>query len=216
MTKRKPTRAEHKAAVSADLEAAQRARKKGHWREAIKHYEDLLEREPGRADLRVRIAELYAQHGAVEAARASYQTAAEAYLHFGERDKALSVFIGAARMVRCDPQLWSKAADLELEKHHRGNAMRHLLDGGKALIHANMHQHAVRLLRRAFSLEPFHPDVGLALGHALLATGRKAEARSLWLRIGLAARRRDIVRRARWALARHFPTPINLWRVLVP
>jgi hypothetical protein len=74
----------------------------------------------------------------------------------------------------------------------------------------------VCLLRRAFSLEPFHPEVGLALGHALLKTGHRAEARIMWLRIGLARHHAAIVRRARWALARHFPTPINLWRIIAP
>ncbi len=184
------------------------------WRERVLRCERMLEAEPHRLELRLRLAQIHAEHASVEAAQGHYRAAAEAYLHAGERRQARNVYAAAARAIGGDWELWARAADLALEEEQPEIALGYLHEGGETLLAAKMPQGALRLLRRAFSLEPFHPEVSLALGHALIGAGRRSEARLLWLRLGLARRRDDVVRRAHWALARHFLSPQSLWRVL--
>ena len=69
------------------------------------------------------------------------------------------------------------------------------------------------LLRRAFSLEPFHLDTSLLLARALVRIGRRDEARSLLVRLAL-EKHGAALRRVQWALVRCAPSPRSLWQLV--
>jgi tetratricopeptide (TPR) repeat protein len=181
------------------LDKAQAARGRGAFRTAISEYEKVLAQHPERADVFVRVADLYSKQHDKKAAHSAYMKAAAAFVGQGFPERALAAYLSAARVLPREPTAWREAAELELQRSHKTNGMRLLMRSADALSKARQHEAALVLLRRAFSLEPFQLEVSLSVARALLRTGRRQEARSLLVR--LAFERRP----ARWALIRAFP-----------
>lgn len=197
-----------KVFVSTSLERANALRRKGAWRRAIAAYEELLSEHPDRADVRLKLADLYAAHGKPTAAVAHYMATADAFAKQGFKERAVGVYLAAARRVPLEPEPYRRAARLELERGHRGNGVRLLLASARVFSRSARHGEALVLLRQAFSLEPFQLDTSLFLARTLARTGHKAEARSLLVRLAWEKHGRALVR-VRWALLCCVPTMQN-------
>lgn len=206
---RKP--ASDKALVASSLERAQAAQRRGAWRRAIAVYEEVLSEHPDRADVRLKLADLYARHHRHDAAYGHYQRTADHYLKLGYKERAVAVFLVAARRVPSQPESYRRAAELELERGHRQNGARFLRESARVLRRLRRDEDAVTLLRQAFSLEPFSIETSLQLSESLRRTGRRQEARSLIVR--LAFEKRDV--RLRWELVRCAPSVGTVFGFLI-
>ena len=111
------------------LRKADRARKQGRRKKAIKLYRDVLVVEPNDTHVHRKIAPLLAQTKQRKDAWRSYQRAAEQLQSQGFVDQAIGVLRDAARHLADEPNLWHTLSRLELERHRPADAVNALLEG---------------------------------------------------------------------------------------
>ena len=105
------------------LRKADRARKQGRRKKAIKLYRDVLVVEPNDTHVHRKIAPLLAQTKQRKDAWRSYQRAAEQLQSQGFVDQAIGVLRDAARHLADEPNLWHTLSRLELERHRPADAV---------------------------------------------------------------------------------------------
>jgi len=194
------------------LGAADRARSRGNLRQAVAGYRRVLEADPGDAAVHAKLAPLLARRGEGDASLTSFRAAAKGQLDAGFADRAVAVYSQAVTFFPEEASLWDAMARVQLGKGRRAEAVRALLDGGRALART-VRPKAIALLRQALEIEPAHLEVSLVLAGALAGYGGRAEAVELLERL-LPDQRGAARRRVRRAVARISPTPRNLWRWL--
>lgn len=192
------------------LAAADRARARGRRKKAIAGYRKVLAVDPGDAVVHGKLAPLLAAAGARADALASFRAAAAVHLRTGFPERAIAVLGQAADHYPDETALWDELGRLHLQRGRRADAVVALANGGARLLRVRRPA-AIRLLRNALELEPWHPAATMTLARALAAQGERGEA--LALLDGLAARVRGPRARAILGLAfRLAPSPRRLWR----
>lgn len=193
------------------LARAEAARARGRRKKAIAEYQKILAEDPADVAVHQKVAPLLAQAGEVEAARKSFNAAAEGHLKQGFADRAIAVYTQAASFFPTDEHLWNEAARLHRERARKADAVR---------IYFNAHVHfrgrkqrevAVRFLRSALELEPLHLDSTVKLAQLLKQDGQKEDARRLLEAAAAQVRGKGLkrIRKAQFGLS---PTPAALWR----
>jgi predicted Zn-dependent protease len=178
------------------LQQAAQARAHGQLERAIDAYQQVLQDEPENAELRAKVAPLQAQLHQIDDAWHSYWTAARTFERQGFVGKAISLYRQASRLLPSKGISWAQIADVHIERGHTAEAVQVLYVGAQHVRSSNPFQR-VSLLRRAFELAPWRPDVTLALAEQLHLAGHRGEA--IDLLDGLASsRERAVRRRARW------------------
>lgn len=197
----------------AILAAAENARGKGKVRRAIAEYRRVLEVDPHDHEIHAKIAPLLAQRKQLREAWSSFVTAGEGYLRDGYTDKALAVYLQAARCMPHQIEVWETIARLQVERERRPDAIKALLDGSRHFRGRKLRLQGLRLLRRACEIEPGHFEATFELAKRLSKAGEKKEAR--WLLDGLEnwSRGRNL-RRVRTRLFWMSPTPVAAFRWL--
>jgi tetratricopeptide (TPR) repeat protein len=198
----------------AILAAAENARAKGKTRKAVGEYRKVLEVDPYDHETHGKIAPLLAQRKQRREAWSSFVAAGEGYLRDGYGDKALSIYLQAARYLPRQIEVWETIARLQVDRERRPDAIKALLDGSRHFRSRKLRLQGLRLLRQACQIEPGHFEATFELARRLAKAGEKKEAR--WLLDGLAnwARGRNL-RRVRTRLFWMSPTPVAAWRWLV-
>ncbi|MFQ5353484.1 MAG: tetratricopeptide repeat protein, partial [Thermodesulfobacteriota bacterium] len=125
----------------------------------------------------------------------------------------LSVYIQACRCVPLEVEAWEKVSRLQLSRGLREEAVNTLLKGQRFFRGRALREKAIRLLRRAWEVVPWHFEVTLELARLLAKNKDKDEA--LRLLRGLAGREEGRnLRRIRGAIMRISPTPASAWQWL--
>jgi Tfp pilus assembly protein PilF len=202
--RRPPTRAELVA-------AADRARGRGNARKAAALYQEALRSGPDDPVVNARLAPVLARLGDADGAALAFRLAVAAHLASGFLDRAAGVLGAAADALPLEPSFRLEAAQLNLRRGRRPDALAGLVDGAATLVRARRREAAVALLRRALDLEPLHPEAVLLLAPLLAATGHRAEARALVGRLEAVTRGARLAR-VRWLAFRLRPTARALWR----
>lgn len=197
------------------LAAADRARARGRTRRAIDGYRRVLAADPSDATVHGKLAPLLVRTGRRAEALASFRAAADGHRRAGYPDRAVAVLRQAARVFPEELALWEEAARLQLERGKRSDAIDLLLEAGARLARTRLRPHGIRLARRALALEPWHFEGTLLYARLLVLDGRRRDAVRLLDGLGERTSGR-LRRRARRAAFRLAPTPLRLWRVLVP
>ena len=110
--------------------------------------------------------------------------------------------------------MWEEIARLDQVRGRRADAIGALMEGAGHLGRRNARRReALRLLRKALELEPWHLGATLQLAQHLARDGERAEALALLDDIADRVRGKGR-RRVRRAILRVSPTPANLWRWL--
>lgn len=198
----------------AILAAAENARAKGRTRKAIAEYRKILEVDPTDHEIHGKIAPLLAKRRQRRAAWSSFVTAAEGYIRDGYGDKALAVYMQAARYMPRQIEVWENIARLQVERERRPDAIKALLEGSRHFRSRKLRIQGLRLLRRACEIEPGHFEATFQLAKGLAKAGEKKEAQWLLDGLGNWARGRNR-RRVRTRLFWMSPTPGTAWRWLV-
>ncbi len=192
------------------LDAAGKARARGRRKRAIAEYQKLLKADPGDYVVHGKIAPLLAERRNYSESWSSFKAAGEGYLHKGFVDKAKSVYIQAARHLPYEIEAWKAVVRLHLDRGHRADALKTLIDGRRYFRRRSQRAEAICLLRMAQGISPDHFDVTFDLAHLLAKTGEREEA--VRLLEGLAAREQGHnLRRTRGALLRISPSPSSAW-----
>lgn len=198
----------------AILAAAENARAKGRARKAIAGYRKILEIDPTDHEIHGKIAPLLAKRRQRREAWSSFVAAGDGYIRDGYEDKALAVYMQAARYMPCQIEVWEKIAKLQVERERRPDAIKALLEGSRHFRGRKLRTQGLRLLRRAVEIEPGHFEASFQLAKGLAKAGEKKEARWLLEGLGNWARGRNR-RRVRTRLFWMSPTPAAALRWLV-
>jgi tetratricopeptide (TPR) repeat protein len=195
------------------LEEAAKARVKGKRRKAIKLYRWVLAVERSNAELHAKLAPLLAETGQDFDAWGSYRMAAQAALREGRDDKALGLYREATHHLPQEVQAWQGLARLLARRGEQAEALETLLEGSRQFRAQWGRPHAISLLRRARSVDPWHFETVLELATHLTRTDQLEEARLLL--DGLAERATgEMLRKVRRAQLRVDRSPATLWRWL--
>jgi tetratricopeptide (TPR) repeat protein len=195
------------------LAAAARAEGKGRYRKAIQKYREILKVDPRDYGVHAKIAPLLARVKQYEQAWSSYVAAAEAYVHQGFLDKAISLYAQASKSFPHRVDLWRKLAELKLERGLPADALRVLLEGRRANRRSQYRFQAINLLTRAQEIAPGNVPISMDLAHLLLKEGQRTQAMRLLRGLESKARGRDL-RRIRWAVFKAAPSLGSGWRWL--
>ncbi|MCC6811150.1 MAG: hypothetical protein IT381_27215 [Deltaproteobacteria bacterium] len=188
----------------AILDAARHAGTRGSLRAAVGHYREVLQVEPDNADLHAKVAPLLLKSGDERGAWDSYIYAGRAYLKDGYDQKALSLFRQTARHFPASARVWDQIADIHLSRGRNKDAANALFEGSAHFRSQRVIELGLRLIYRAFQLQPYRPDISLEYARMLATSGRFPQARRL-LRELRAEADRALRRRIAWAEMRLFP-----------
>jgi Tfp pilus assembly protein PilF len=194
------------------LEEAAKARVKGKRRKAIKLYRWVLAVERSNADLHAKLAPLLAESGQDFDAWSSFRTAAHVALREGRDDKALGLYRDATQHLPQEIQAWQGLARLLARRGEQAEAIETLLEGSRQFRAQWARPHAISLLRKARSVDPWHFETVLELATHLTRADQLEEARLLL--DGLAERGAGDMRKVRAAQLRVDRSPTAIWRWL--
>ncbi len=173
----------------------------------------MLEQEPGNPILLAKLAVLLAETNQLSEARERFAAAAERYEKQGFPEKALAVYVQASGFLPRRIELWEAISGLNLARSRRADAVAALLEGRTHFRRRKQRPLAIRLLRQATRIEPWHFEATFDLARTLAKSGSRAEADRLLQ--GLCERNRDTdLRRVRFEMLRRSPTPAAAWRWL--
>jgi tetratricopeptide (TPR) repeat protein len=192
---------------------AAKAEARGRKKRAIAEYRRLLEHEPENTVWLGKLAALLARSKHPEEALQKFAVCAEGYEKQGFDEKALAVYRQAAGLLPKQVELWSQIARLHVKRGHAPDAIRALLEGRAKLKKKTLRASAVRLLREALKIEPWHFAAALDLARLLAKDDSRAEARRLCEGLCQRVRGREL-RIARAALFRVAPSWAAAWRWL--
>jgi tetratricopeptide (TPR) repeat protein len=144
----------------------------------VGHYREVLKVEPDNVELHAKLAPLLVEHGDERAAWDSYIFAGRAYLKDGYPQKALSLFRQAATHFS-SVRVWEQIADIHQQRGHQQDAANALLEGSKQFTSSKVVEHGLRLITRAFRLQPYRTDISLQYASLLATSGRFPQARRL-------------------------------------
>ena len=196
---------------SEALERAAKLQGKGKKKKAIEEYKKVLSHEPENAAIQTKLAVLLAETKQNEAAWHAFVRAAESWRKQGFGDREYAVYKQATRYMPHEVELWETLAKHDLSAKRAPDALAVLLEGRKHMRKRRFRPMAVRLLRFAVEIEPWHFEATFDLAKTLRSLGESTEARDLFE--GLADRNRGRkLRRVRGVLFRMSPTPAAAWR----
>lgn len=195
----------------AILAAAEKARARGKVRKAITEYRKVLEVDPSDHETHAKMAPLLAERRQLAEAWKSFVVAGEGYVRDMHEDKALGVYTQAARYLPRQIEVWRSIARLQVGRGRPADGVKALLDGSRHFRRRDDRPEAIRLLRLAGEIEPWHFEATYALARLLLKVGEKREARSHLEGLAERAKGRNR-RRACATLFRMSPNFIGAWR----
>ncbi len=199
---------------SDTLARAARAEGKRQRKKAIAEYRKVVAQEPDNPIVLVKLGALLARTRQTEEARKRFLAAAEVYEKQAFDDKALATYMQAASFLPKQPELFEQIAKLNVRRGRTPDALRALLEGAAHQRGKRLRPNAMRLLREALRIEPWHFEATLELARLLRKQGKRADARKLYE--GLCKHKRGAqLRKARWAWFRMSPTPAAAWRLLI-
>ncbi len=197
----------------AILAAADKARAKGKFRKAIAAYRKVLEVDPYDHEIHGKLAPLLAETKQLPEAWSSFVAAGEGYIRDGYGDKALSIYTQASRYLPRQIEVWETISKLQVDRGRSPDAVKALLDGSLHFRRRKQQQHALRLLRKACDIEPWHFEATFHFARRLARAGGRQEALRLLGGLAERARGRNL-RRTRGALFRMSPSLGAAWQWL--
>lgn len=184
------------------------------WRRALVLYRQILAAEPHNGELHARAAPLLARSGRCDEAWESFRQAAEACETAGDEASAYALRQTAVRVLPRHLEACRALARAELRQQRRGEALRALHAASRRMGRGRAGRGAaIVLLRDARAIEPWHPEIVLALSRRLVRDGQRAEALYLLDHLDdrVDAERRCAVRGLTWRIE---PSLRHSWRWL--
>jgi tetratricopeptide (TPR) repeat protein len=193
------------------LEAAGKAQAKGRRKKAIACYLKAIEANSGDLVAHSKVAPLLAEARQYEKSWVSFRAAADGFLKMGFHDKSIGVYRLAARCMPKNAGVWEAIIRIQTERGHKADAVKTTLTAYRHFKGRSTRDIAISLLRKGWSISPWHKEVTLELARLHAKEGEKKEA--LRLLEGLTERSvgHDL-RRVRGAILRVAPSPGALLR----
>jgi tetratricopeptide (TPR) repeat protein len=193
------------------LARAGRAERKRKHKKAIGLYKTVLAQEPDNTAVIAKLAVLLAKTKQPDEARRKFVTAAEQFVKEAFDEKAIAIYRQAVTFFPQQIEYWERIAKLNVERKREPDAIQALLDGRREFRRRKERASAIRLLREAVRIEPWHFEATLDLARLLAKQGSRAESQRLYQ--GLCERKRGAqLRKTRGALFFRTPTPATAWR----
>jgi len=195
------------------LAQAARARKNPRIKKALALYQQVLEREPGDAEIQRKVAALLAETKQYSEAWAGYRLAVDRIVRQGFLDRAIGALREASRYLPREIEVWQALADLELKRNRPADAHRALLEGRRNFRSKRHRREAALLLMRARKLAPADFETNFDLAGVFASSGASSRAQSLLEGLVPRSTRRQL-RRVRFRQLGISPSPATAWRCL--
>lgn len=195
------------------LDKAARAAGRGRRRKAIELYRKALEERAGDHVTRGKLAPLLAAQKDWDGAWNQYQIAAQAYLKDGFPDKAISLYKQAAGHFPKRTLIWERIVDLQVGSGRRADAMETLSRARRHFRGRAGREGALRLCRKALTVDPSDFATALDLGRLLLRSGLRHDGLAHLEGLARCVRGAEL-RRVRSLLLRQEPSPRRAWQWL--
>ena len=192
---------------------AAKARKKGKPRRAIEAYRRVLEAEPHDTEVHRKIAPLLARVGQHQAAMDSFTQAMQGLIRSGFEARAVGVCREATEYYPRQVELWETIARLRLKVANAADAVSALLEGRSHFRRRRHLPKAIRLLERAYEIDPTNVTVSFDLSRLLLRSGERDKARAILAKLQTQLYGRKL-RRLRFAQFRNDPSARTAWVLL--
>jgi tetratricopeptide (TPR) repeat protein len=143
---------------------------------AIAIYKKLVKLSPGNNDFILKLAELYAQQGLYNDARAQYLSIADHCLRSGDNQQASRIF---RKMLELDPEntaMQSKLADLYIKLGNKEEARNIFFTAAQSLFRRGAMEPADEALGRVLALDPTHVEAAMLRGQIAAETGNAEQA----------------------------------------
>lgn len=193
------------------LETAGKAQAGGKRRKAIAEYQKILKADPDDYVVHGKIAPLLARSKRFSESWSSFEASGQGYLQRGFVVQALSVYTQATRHMPRVINAWEAVVRLQIVRGQQADAVKTALVGQRNFRKPALRPEAVRLLRKAWEISPWHYEVTMELARLLSKTGEKKEAVRLLSVLAERERGRDL-RRVRALILRISPSTGSLWR----
>ncbi len=195
------------------LEAAERARVRGRLRRAIAGYKRLLKNSPEDHLVHLKLAPLLARARRFEESWLSFEAACRGFLDAGFREKALGVYMQAARYMPKRVEVWQRISELQLERGLKADAVETLIKGHKYLRGRRTRPKAIELLKKALEIAPKDHDIAVKLAGLLSKENKKDEALGvLYSLVPFECGKK--LRNTRWTIFKISPSLKNLFLFL--
>jgi tetratricopeptide (TPR) repeat protein len=158
------------------LRDANDARAKGKRKRAVELYKAILARDPEDFEVHHKLAQILAEAGDLDAAKASFHAAAEGYHKKGFSDRAIALFHQTVEHVPEDVDAWLRIAELYVVRLKKADAQKTLGDARKIFKKKRHMAHAARVLKAAMFLEPNRIDLVIDAAQVEKRRGDKARA----------------------------------------
>jgi tetratricopeptide (TPR) repeat protein len=195
------------------LAAATKAQARGKLKKAAELYGEILRTDPRDPEVHRRIAPVLARLRRGDEAWRSFAIAARDLARSGFVDKAIGVYREAVHYLPRQVEAWLAIAEAHVEQGRGADAVQALLDGRLQFRSRKRRAEAIRLLSRAYQIEPMSLEPTLDLARLLRKTGDRRRAFAILESL----RRRtppSLRRRIRAGQLRIYPTPAALYRWL--
>lgn len=194
------------------LEAAAREHSRGRISKAAAHYKRALEADPEDHFVHAKVAPLLAKMQRFEEAWESFRIAASRYFAIGFSQKAIGIYSQAAKFMPRNPDVWESMAYVYVQQGKKADAVATLYKGHAFFTQGASKDKAVIMLRRAFALDPWNPEVTLALARLIKKTD-PVEAIGLLEGLSMRVKGKEL-RQVHAALFRTQPGFAMAWRWL--
>lgn len=136
---------------------------RGRIKKAISEYMKVLDVDPEDHAVHIKLAPLLARRKRFEEAWNSFRIAADKYTSTGFSQKAIGVYTHAARFMPRNPGVWEAMSHIYVQQGKKADAVQVLYKGHRHFRKKPYRETAIRLLRKAFSLEPWNFEVTFEL-----------------------------------------------------
>lgn len=160
------------AALDAYAKVADKYATDGFNLRAIAMYKKCQRVDPARIDYVEKLAELNAQQGLTNEAKANFTQVAEHYLREGKGDKARAIFVRIAEIEPDNLKNRLKLADLYLKENKLQQALGEYRVIGAELAKKGMLDESLQVLEKALGLDPGNIDILRAVARTRIDMGR--------------------------------------------
>lgn len=152
------------------LAEAAKAQAAGRVKKAVGHYKRVLDVDPEDYLVHAKVAPLLARMRKFDESWESFNAAASKHLAAGFSQKALSLYSQAAKLMPKNAEVWEAMAYVYVKEGKKADAVHSLFKGHWSFRKGAERDTAIRMLRKAFELDPWDFEVTFELSKLLKKT----------------------------------------------
>lgn len=193
------------------MEQAGKFARKGKLDKAIDEYRALLLKYPDDYNIHLKVAPLYAKSNLDKKSLTSFQLAFNGFHKAGFEQKALGVLNSATTSLPKSLSVWDVLSKFHLSKGRKHDAILVLIKGRKKFHKKDDPSIPIKLLKKAFDIEPWNFDVTFDLGKLYMEQHKYSDALLYFTGLEKKVTKKNF-RKVRWQLYKIHGGFNNFWK----